>query len=101
MTIGDIIDTANAWHGGMWSSLYSFASTERMHDDDHRDGLIDEIDDELQGDGMGTDTLADERIALRALMAFVVTAPVGASLKYALVADDGQYAGMNNPMVTA
>lgn len=38
-------DIASAWHGGQWSALYSFASTGKVWDEDHRARLITEIDE--------------------------------------------------------
>ncbi len=39
------IDTAFNWHGGKSSALYSFASTRKIHSENHRDDILDEIDE--------------------------------------------------------
>ncbi len=38
------IETAFNWHGGISSPLYSFASTRKLHSENHRDDVLDEID---------------------------------------------------------
>ena len=39
------IETAFNWHGGISSALYSFASTRKIHSENHRDDVLDEIDE--------------------------------------------------------
>lgn len=43
IAFGRLIETAMAWHGGQTSPLYSFGSTEKIHSETHRQGLIGEI----------------------------------------------------------
>lgn len=95
MRIGTIIETAMAWHGGMWSGLYSFGSTEKIHDDDHKGDMLAEIDECIHGEGMKESTMDEERAELYSLRKFVETAPIGVSLKYARIEDNGAY--VDNP----
>lgn len=42
-------DTAYEWHGGQWSDLYSFASTDAtVHSEEHRSGLESEIQHNIE-----------------------------------------------------
>lgn len=63
-------DVAYDWHGGQDSPLYSFASTGKVWNADHRARILAEID---ENDGAAeTDTDAANLIALRKYIASVV-----------------------------
>ena len=69
MNLDEAREVAYDWHGGMWSPLYSFASTGKVHGTDHRINLLREIDDIRQWAGSSAEA---ERI--QALAAFVAVA---------------------------
>lgn len=91
MKVSDLFATANAWHGGMLSALYSFASTETIHGREHKIRLLSEIVTEIGAGGMDVETLADERQALDYLAQFVQTAPIGTKLSNAIIDDNGRF----------
>ena len=69
-----LMETAASGHGGQTSALYSLVSTEKVHSEDHRENLFDEIDreiKELKGTEKYEDWQAEEVYSLQALKAFV------------------------------
>lgn len=40
----NVIETAFEWHGGKRSALYSFASTRQLWSEEHRQQVIEELD---------------------------------------------------------
>lgn len=43
-----LMETASSWHSGQTSALYSLVSTERVHNEEHRENLIEEIEREIR-----------------------------------------------------
>ena len=77
------IDVAFNWHGGKSSALYSFASTRKLHSENHRDDVLDEIDECIdialrQGQ---TDPEENDIENLRFVANMVRELPIGINIK--------------------
>ncbi len=76
------IETAFNWHSGESSPLYSFASTRKIHSEDHRDDVQDEIDKciEIALRQGQTDPEKNDIKNLRSMSGIVGRLPVGRKL---------------------
>ncbi len=75
------IDTAFNWHGGKSSALYSFASTRKLHSENHRDDVLDEIDECMSWTKMHGEQAPGDVSSLLSIMKVVVELPIGATVK--------------------
>jgi hypothetical protein len=66
-------EIAYAWHGGGGSAFYQFASTAKIHSEEHRDRCLSEI----AGDLAWTALLPDDEKALRQLERFFRYTKIG------------------------
>ena len=63
----DTFTTASEWHSGQWSALYSYASTGKVWNEDHRQALLVEIDEDLADVEARTDLTDLDIVALEHL----------------------------------
>lgn len=66
---------ASEWHSGGSSPLYSFSSTGKLHSQEHRDGVLREIDDSLNHPDKHTLWNKKELAELQSLRAHISVLP--------------------------
>ncbi|KKL14406.1 hypothetical protein LCGC14_2515980 [marine sediment metagenome] len=74
------IKTAFSWHGGMSSALYSFASTRQLHSEEHRDDVLDEIDECIRWTKIHGGQEPDDISNLQSMSRVVSELPLGRRL---------------------
>jgi len=100
MLFSEVAGTAFAWAASFDSAMYQFANNERIVDDAHRDTLLGEIQAELDGEGVNSAVLADEKEALLKLQIFALTAPIDVFLGDAHITSAGWYINKGSNKVT-
>ncbi len=74
------IETAFNWHGGMSSPLYSFASTRRIWSEQHRDDILDEIDESISWNKLHGEQEPGDIGNLQSMSEIVSRLPIGRRL---------------------
>ncbi len=74
------IDTAFNWHGGGGSALYQFASTRKIHSENHRDDILDEIDECISWNKINGEQEPGDIDNLQSVVKVVSELPVGTQL---------------------
>ena len=77
------IEIAFSWHDGRDSALYSFASTRKLHSENHRDDVLDEIDEciDIALRQEQTDPEENDIENLRSVANMVRELPIGINVK--------------------
>lgn len=95
-------DTAYEWHGGQYSALYSFASTDcTIWSEEHRSSLVQDINSCIQRETASTDKDQEEVLeALNNLLAVVKALPIKPSAPACDKCDEYMPHGHCKPVLT-